>query len=201
MSGLFISIGIFIKQSMAVVLLPYIILLILQKKDYKNIYLLLIPTLILFLFHILFFSLNNQFDDYIDWNIIFPLMGSSNLPGYVSLPNIKQWLIVVSLITLFSPLLFVKNSLYKYLLFIVVFLYAFIYPRFGYFHLIPILASSSLLVGPNLRKIKTLKLPFLLLPLLSFMILIIFFANQYKTTYGSEVRFLDKNCPLGLKIL
>lgn len=193
LSGLFISIGIFIKQSMAIVLLPYIILLILQKKDFKKIFLILIPSLILFLFHILLFSLNGQFDDYIDWNIIFPLIGSSNLPGYLSLPNFKQWIILASLITFFSPLLFVKKNVYKYLLFIVVFLYAFIFPRFGYFHLIPVLASTSLLAGPILKKIKTLKLPYLLLPLLSFMILIIFFANQYKTTYGSEVRFLDKN--------
>lgn len=192
LASILLAIGVFIKQSAALLYIPFIILLISNNTHWKKIVFKLIsPLIILFGVHLLFFSYLGIVKSYIYWNFTFPLFEASSSPGYVLLPNGMQLLIILSLILIFIPLFNSKNYLIKNILLISPFLIFYLYPRFDYFHLIPFLALISLLFGMNVQAFKKSSNLIRLISIVGFVIIISFSLRYYLLNYGNTIRFFE----------
>lgn len=157
---------------------------------------LLIPSIIFLIVTI--FSLitiliwKNIFGEFLDWVIVFPLVGSK-LPGYILLPTFKQSVLVVALaLTIF--LAAQKNKKEKIIFGLsAVTAFLFAYPRFEYFHLITTLALIAIIFPSVLLRLKTLQKIQKFVFMLSLVFLIFFSAKQYKDQFGSSVRFFESD--------
>lgn len=154
-SFLFASVAFFIKQQIIWLIFAYIAVIFFTKKT-GNILKLsfqLLTPLFLFLTVGIFLSWQkNSLENFIYWTLYFPFIKSSTLPGYISLPNVKQIIIIFALFMFFLPTIFQKRSRKNiFFIFVGFVLLLFAYPRFDYFHLIPSLSILSLLAGENIK--------------------------------------------------
>jgi len=69
----------------------------------------------------------------------------------------------------------------------------FAYPRFGYFHLIPLISFLSIFFGQNLVNLSKTKSILKLIAIFGFIGISVFFVNYLKTAFTKEIRFFEKD--------
>ena len=153
--GLFLSFAFFIKQQTGIIYIFLLIYLILGKK-FREVFYLLLGSLILTTFVLLYIQVNGIFRDWIFWTIEVPLLWYPKFPSYSNLPSIKEMLIVTLLVApgIISTF-FIKRD-YRLNVILLSFLGAFIsaLPRFEYFRFQPALALYIVLISLIIPKIK-----------------------------------------------
>jgi len=196
-SFLLLFVAIFIKQQVAWLMPWYLFFMINCKKfnlahDFKKILPMLILVTLVSAMHLLFFYKIGTLNEFLFWNINFPLLQASKSPGYILLPTFRQTLVVLSAFLIFLPVLFLKEKHHRFLLFTTVFLILFAYPRFDYFHLIPFLAVISLIVGQVVENFSKISLAVKTVSILSLVFLGSFAARFYLNNWTAEVRFFER---------
>lgn len=141
--------------------------------------------------HLLIFLKFKTLPDLIYWTIYFPFFKASSMPGYVSLPTIKQSLIVAGLLLFFLPTLFTNYKSHKIIFVCGIFLIFFGYPRFDYFHLIPALSVFSILAGKNTQWFLKSKVALKALTVVGMIVLFLFSVRFFKNNLTMEVRFFE----------
>ena len=112
----------------------------------------ILPFLSFLAFFVFFFAKKQILGDYLFWNFGFPFTIASPGAGYNELPALRQLITLIALFLLFIPSFFKKQTETRLVLTISLLLMAFAY-RFDFFHLIPSLATLSLIAGFNLKRI------------------------------------------------
>src|SRR3990167_8688242 len=153
-SFFFLIIAFLIKQQIILLICYFLLLSIIKLSNPKKLFKIFYPLVIFFgviliLQSIIFFKLN-VLGDFIYWTIIFPFFKASASAGYVLLPTFKQVSVLIALFVISIPSLFVKDLSGKLIFFTAFILFAFTYPRFDYFHLVPALAIISIGIGSTL---------------------------------------------------
>lgn len=141
-SGFILGVAFLIKQTVVVFIL-FELLFLLFKRLYKESIQYFVVTSLPFISLFLFFSPR----ELIDWGIVFPLFAVSRLPGYILLPTLRQ-AVVVALVL--SPILMVWKIQEKRLWLVATWsllALTFIFPRFDFFHLQPLVPLFVLTVG------------------------------------------------------
>ncbi|EKD90019.1 MAG: hypothetical protein ACD_32C00086G0001, partial [uncultured bacterium] len=185
----------FIKQQVLWLIIFYLGFLIIFQKDkfqkLKKILLLQFAVFsLIFLIQIVFFYKQGTLNDFLFWTVYQPLFRGSSLPGYVSLPTLKQLAILalpyflVAHLTIFSK----EKKLFITLLALPLIMFA--YPRFDYFHLIPYLAIVAVSLGVHL---KGLRVNHVLLPIGFLFLLSIFAIHQYRLFWDKPIRFFERD--------
>ena len=190
--------AVFIKQQVLWLAIFYLTYLIIESKNKLKILLknLLLPFAffgILFLAHITYFWRQGSLSDFFFWTIYQPLIKGSSLPGYVSLPTAKQFLITTLpfLIALYMTIL--KKEKKFMFTFLALPLFLFAYPRFEYFHLIPYLATASIALGVHIKGIKFFSFKTMLFPALLSILLSIFTIHYFRVNWHKPVRFFEND--------
>lgn len=156
-SSILLAIAIILKQSAFWLLISYGLILVFKIKPTsvtKSLFYLIIPLFVIFIGVAIYMGSAGILNEFVFWSIKFPIIDASKSPGYISLPNVKQLIVILMVYVVFLPLFLSKDIRLKYYLLIALFLSLFLYPRFDYFHLIPALALLSIAVGPNIRSYK-----------------------------------------------
>jgi len=211
LSGFFLAIAFFIKQTVIYFYLISLLCLLFQKN--KKILnrvsqgiILAFPLAIFLLLSIFYFYSQGILNDFLFWSLKFPFFILSRMPGHRQFPNLRQLILTLipfsSLLLLFSLRLKVKEKklptkekeifFLLFASFLVSFL--FILPRWGLFHLQPALAFFSILAGQLFfflfkeDKKRMSLLIFTGLVLLS----LLFQARFIKRFWHQETRFFEK---------
>lgn len=158
LSGLFLGLAFFIKQTTFWFYLLLAAFLLLQKnktlsRKIVEAICLCLPLLGFLILAVFYFSFKNNLSDFLFWTLKFPFFILSRSAGHKELPNLRQ--AVLTLVPFLPLLCFLrikikrevirKNSL---LLLWLIPALSFILPRWGLFHLQPALAFLSLILGP-----------------------------------------------------
>ena len=188
--------AIFIKQQAVWLMVLFLLIITFNKKinfskDQPKIFLIFIPLIFLSTVHLLVFSNLGILKDFLFWNINLPLFKTSLAPGYILLPTARQMVVMITLFLIFLPIFFSKKSDYKFFVLTSLFLIIFSYPRFDYFHLIPSLATLSLLFGPLAE--KTFKSNINSKPIVvgASILLLSFSIRFFINDWGSPIRFFE----------
>lgn len=188
-------IAILVKQQ--IVHLGILILIISIIKFQRKILLLLRKNLLMLLLSVItitaivmFFFAKGTIEDMIYWALYFPFIKASTQPGYLLLPTTKQLIILISLLSVFAPLIVKSEFKNKFLTLSAFTMVVFTYPRFDYFHLIPAVATFSLLVPKLLDHIKFHKqyIPIISVPIF---FLLIFSMKYYSNNINRQIRFFE----------
>lgn len=192
---IFVLIAVFIKQQAVWLMIFYVAALTFSFRPKRTYWLkAIIPVIILFAtiyfcFAILF-TRQHVLKEFFFWTTYFPFIRSSSLPGYVLLPTIKQFILILFLFAPFIPVVF-SNLKYKVFILGSLSVTLFAYPRFDYFHLITSLSIISLVAGEVFFfKMKNKKVVIMCL-LSSFVVLGIFSFKYFKSNWTQEIRFFE----------
>lgn len=141
-SGLILGVAFLVKQTVVVFIIFELLFLIFTRR-FKELILYALVTLLPLMSLFLFFIPKQL----IDWGVVFPLFAASRLPGYILLPTLKQLVVVILVL---SPLVIMWKTkeprLWLSVIWTVLAL-TFIFPRFDYFHLQPLLPFLVLTLG------------------------------------------------------
>lgn len=195
-SFIFVLTAFLIKQQALWLFLAYVVILIFSfRKNIVHLSFKLLPALIFFIavcieFTIYFYK-TNTLSEFLNWAVYFPFIKASKMPGYLSLPTVKQSIPIVLITMLSLPSIFSLKPKRLYYLPIIISLLFFAFPRFDYFHLIPALAVISLFIGPSLKLIS--KFSLIIKAVYSFLIiLIVMYAIRFITrNISTEIRFFE----------
>lgn len=194
LSYIFLTVAFFIKQQAIWLFIFYTIFLLVKFRKDKMVLNDLVVAFLPFLIGIVllfgYLSSKNILRDGVFWSLYFPFYLSSKMPGYLSLPTIKQAVIVISLFLFFTPTISKKNYASLAVLTSLILL-TFSLPRFDYFHLISSLALLSLAVTENIKILKKYTYGLYLLALL-LITPIIFTLTYFKNNWSTEVRFFEE---------
>ena len=197
LSGLFLTIGLLIKQTVAFYVIGLGIFYFWTRKKIittEIVKALIIPVIILGLFLTYLIS-TNSFVDFWNWNFYYPLFIWSKFPGYGGFHISTKDLITTGIIFLPAFFLFNTKTLNNQkLLLTVTFIIASIlavYPRLVFFHLQPVLAFLTiaylqvyLLLKGNLKK------AFVMVTLFSFVLSSYILTRNFSFT--PSIRFYDE---------
>lgn len=132
-TGILFAVAVTIKQNALLFNLPILIYLYSKKRQLG---LFLIGQFIIYIFLFIYLFANNILSDFINWTVILPLKFSKQ-HGFVSLPNLRQYLLVGLLSTTAIGIFFNKEQfklkLFLYSILLISILFAF--PRYEDFHL------------------------------------------------------------------
>ena len=142
----------------------------------------------MFIFFIFYFLTLGTVKSFLYWVFYFPLI-APRMPGYVSLPSISQSLAVLAPFVLFIPTIFKKP--YTFFLIVAVVLIVFAYPRFDYFHLIPTLAITSIVFGPNISYVIKSNVLTKAIFLITTVFLCLFILRYIHNYWQKEIRFFE----------
>lgn len=195
-SFLLLTIGFFIKQQ---VFWVAILFLVIGFSKYKfnifkflrNHYLAALPFSGLLILHLLYFFMQGTLTDFVFWVFYFPAFLASKMPGYILLPTVKQMLVVFALFILFIPTMIRRSQI----LFLVtpVLLILFAYPRFDYFHLIPMLAAISVIFATNIDYLAKSKVSTKGFFLVAVIFLGLFALRYFQSHWQREIRFFERD--------
>lgn len=188
-----LTVAFFIKQQI-LPLIAFFTLIALykaQKQFLKTLQFLIAPALIIFALELVIFTIQKTNNDFIFWTITFPFLKASQMPGYVSLPSLKQQLTVISLFALFLPLILKGKVQEKFITSFAAITLLFSYPRFDYFHLVPTLGILSVAVGPNVSHFLKINNKLKIITSVLSILVFVFAFKHYKNNWTHAVRFFD----------
>ena len=192
----FLTIAFFIKQQVLWLFLWFFIVSVIKfGKKVKNIFIenayVLLPFAVLLILQVLFFWQKNLVEDFLFWVFYFPFFKASKMPGYILLPTIRQFAVLIGLFLLFTPIIvrrkFEINLIVTYALTLILFAY----PRFDYFHLIPSIALLSIAFGPAVESYFKRAFFFKPLILAALIYLSIFTVRYFINNWQAQVRFFE----------
>lgn len=188
----------FIKQQVLWLIIFYLAVLLVQNRNklqglVKNLLLPFMFSLFLLLVHIAFFYKFGTLNDFLFWVIYQPLLKGSLLPGYVSLPTLKQSLILALPLLLIASFMSFSKKKEFMLTLLALPLILFAYPRFDYFHLVPYLAIVAISLGVHFKDFRASSIKQLLLPVGALVLLSIFTIHYLKTNWRQPVRFFEQD--------
>jgi hypothetical protein len=193
-----VTLALFIKQQVLWLVIFYLAVLLVQSRNkhqrlINNVLLSFAFFCFLFFVHIVFFYKLGTLTDFLFWAVYQPLFKGSSLPGYVSLPTLKQSLILV-LPLLISVTLTVILKGKKFIITLLALpLIMFAYPRFDYFHLVPYLAAVAVSLGIHLKDIRMLSIKQSLLPVGFLILLSVFTIHYFEANWHQPVRFFEQD--------
>ncbi len=161
-SGILLALAVLSKQNAAAFYLPTSFLLI-SRRNFQNLPFLFLPGIVLVIILFSYYFYSNNFQDFYKWSILLPLTYSSQ-PGFVSLPAIRQYLIIsfplISLLGLAKISDFTNRNYHQAVSFAywsLSFLIAlsFAFPRYENFHLQLLIGLSAVFVSLLNRNILT----------------------------------------------
>lgn len=203
LSGVFLALSFFIKQT-AIWFYFLVLLIIILKKNHlrkftKEFFTFTLPLVAVFLLLSLYFSRQNIFSDFIFWCLKFPFFIMSASSAQKQLPNFRQFILTVTPFLTFSFSFFLKDlkkEKKKYYLLLGFFLGSslFILPRWGLFHLQPALAFAGILMGKIIYSFfKTSSGKVKLLFFLPILLISFVFELRFLTyNWHQEIRFFEK---------
>jgi|GEM_PF-1174625 len=193
LSGLFLSVAVYIKQTSVIFFLISIIFLLSRKIKVKEILYMFIAPLIISLSFLIRLIQENALMDFLNWNLFYPSKYWTKFPGYVRMNVTRSDLL--TLLILAIPILaifFKKTKSFKNNRLILCFVFLIcsfitVYPRFSFFHFQPALAIfpifMTFLVEDNIKIFFTCFILFLA---------IFLYRNIYPkiiSDWGKEARF------------
>ena len=190
-----LTIAFFIKQQVIWLIILFLTVAAI-KTDKKTVFLLkkpllLGPFLILSVSYLILFGQKGIANDFLSWTIYFPFVSAAKMPGYVLLPTPRQIIVLLALVTLFIPLFFKRSPETNLILATATALLLFAYPRFDYFHLVPLLAILSIAFGQTIVIFKKSPLVFRLGFFLSLAVLVSFLTRYLLTSWHQQIRFFE----------
>lgn len=196
LSSIFLSLAFFIKQQ-TVWFYIWLVFMVFQKNKknlaelLKSLFVIFFPLGILGLSFGVFFYYQDNLKDFVFWTVNFPFFQASKMPGYFLGPTKHQLLVVLGLFLLFLPTLGSRDKKSKSIIYASFFLAPFAYPRFDYFHLIPLLAVSSLAFGQNIKSFASSSIKFKAIFLLALIFMMFISARFTILNFQKEVRFFE----------
>lgn len=161
LTGLFLAVAVFTKQTALIYLLVAICFVSMKYKNLKKLILLLIPSFIFGVIFLIYLISNNTFFDFLNWNLIFPFKYWGDYPTYLQL-GLKKIDYLISGILILPVLILIrakyeevfknKNILFLFSMFLASLLA--IYPRFSYYHLSVGICLSAIFFGIFLKHFK-----------------------------------------------
>jgi len=139
---------------------------------------------------VLFFWQKNLVEDFLFWVFYFPFFKASKMPGYILLPTIRQFAVLIGLFLLFTPIIRRKFEI-NLIVTCALTLILFAYPRFDYFHLIPSIALLSIAFGPAVESYFKRAFFFKPLILAALIYLSIFTVRYFINNWQAQVRFFE----------
>lgn len=195
-STLFALAAFFIKQQVVwlIIFYMFVVWIIYRKQSLslilkiKKTYVFLALTVAV---HILAFIKFKTLPDFVFWVVYFPFFKASSAPGYVSLPTIKQSLILASMVFFYLPIISMRKKGQKIIFLCALTLSLFAYPRFDYFHLVPSLSVFSILTGKNIQVFLKSTVLVKSTTVIAALILLIYSAQFFRNNWVKEVRFFE----------
>src|SRR3989344_1391847 len=138
-----------------------------------------------------FFLEHGTLTNFAFWVFYFPALLASKMSGYILLPSIKQIVVVFALFVLFLPTILKKSHVLFLITAAALILFA--YPRFDYFHLIPVLSAIAVVFGPNSEYFKKLKIAPRGFSLIALIFLGLFTYRYFQNHWQKEVRFFEQD--------
>lgn len=194
LTGLLLGISFMVKQTSAFVFISVLIFFSLLIKKFKLNFVNLLIYLGTFSLPIIVISLYifNQGNpgDYLYWVFQYPYFHLRS-SGFAQYPTLKQLsvLFVVALPVIYSLIKFRSDKRIFTLLFLLIPLVGFSFPRFAYFHLQPVIPFISLIIALFIDKTVKNRPLFVKTYMLLLLIIIIYFLGK---GFGLEPRFYDK---------
>lgn len=164
LSGIFLGLAFFIKQTVVWVIFGVIFLLLTRRNKFQSIIFLILPLVSLFLLTSFVSLIGGYLKDYWEWVYKYTFIYFPFSPGHSQYPQLFDYIKLIIPISIVIPALVnTKNSPSKLSLFLVFLIGSFmsIFPRWGLFHLIPFLAILSVISASYLTPILKNKLLFL----------------------------------------
>ena len=195
-SFLFLTIAFFIKQQVFWVAALFLISALSKYKFdlfkfLKNHYLSVLPFAVFLIFNFVYFLEHGTLTNFAFWVFYFPALLASKMSGYILLPSIKQIVVVFALFVLFLPTILKKSHVLFLITAAALILFA--YPRFDYFHLIPVLSAIAVVFGPNSEYFKKLKIAPRGFSLIALIFLGLFTYRYFQNHWQKEVRFFEQD--------
>ncbi len=198
LSVLFALAAFFIKQQSIwlIIFYVFVVWIIYKRKTLplflkiKKTYVFLVLAVIV---HLLLFLKFKTLPDFLFWVIYFPFFKASSMPGYLSLPTLRQLLTISGLALFFLPVATIKKREFKIILLSSLPLMLFAYPRFDYFHVIPALAVLSLLVGKNIQLVLNSSLVVKIVVTTATVMLLVFNTRFLSNNWTTEIRFFEND--------
>lgn len=195
-SGFFIGLAVFTKQTSGLFLILSLIFLLYRKAKVKHELYFFYPSLIMGLLLLVRLVQENALQDFLNWTLLYPLLFWSKFPGYVQMDlSAKEW---VTLSVLFIPTIFltlkrqvIKDSKLLLLLLFLAGSTASVYPRFSFFHF---QSALSILVITSFYLVKDWKRGKILLGMLGILVILGVLVHRpiVLRTWGKETRFYGR---------
>src|SRR3989344_2203883 len=158
-------------------------------KDLQKLKILILLIVSLAILHLIIFYLQKNLADFLIWTIYFPFFKASTMQGYVQIPSLRQASMLIALVAFFAPILGLKPI--RLFIFCAVALFAFAYPRFDYFHLIPSLSLFAISLSFDLKSFKKLNPILAIISLSALSFLTLFTIRYYLNNWNREIRFFE----------
>lgn len=183
LSGLLLALGILIKQNAALFFLAAIYLLFIRRVRGQIVYF-LFPGIILGAMTLFYLMTGNLWGDFYNWAILLPMRFSTQ-HGFISLPAIRQYPLILFPAISILALSKIQKSLSERLYWILCFLIAlsFAFPRYEDFHLQVLIGLSAVFAGLLNKKI---------LIVFTIIVLVLFIRTANKLIFQPD-RFLDSD--------
>lgn len=196
-SAVSLAIDFFIKQQALWLTFWFLGILIYRKIKYKSnllrpVFIIIAPIIIGFGLEALFVLSKGLFRDFFFWTVILPLFKASQMPGYVSLPTIRQAATLTLFFIPFIPVFLKKEKRSLFYLSCSLVLLLFAYPRFGLFHLIPSLSILAIVFGSSFDVIRKPNYP-VIIPATILLFFSLVTVADIKASWTREVRFFEKD--------
>lgn len=181
-AGILLGMAVLIKQN-AILFYFLAVYLLISRKQLKNLVYLVLSGALSLIITVYWLSVQGLLQDFIFWAVVLPLSYSSQ-PGFVSIPALRQYLLILfpvaSLIGLLSLKINIKEKGFWLACFFLAILFAF--PRYEDFHLQVLVVFSA--IGASFLPRKYLAV-FVLIS-------VIIFIRSGTKLWQQEDRFLDQ---------
>lgn len=202
---IFVTIAFFIKQQVIWLAFLFSMIILFKHRERSLKVLLKYRSIIFFVllltFLPLFFWQKNALPDFLYWTFYFPFIGVSHAPGYVSLPSIKQLIVILTLFVIFIPSIVKAKKTEKFFVGMSGGLLLFAFPRFDYFHLILSVSILAIVFGKNIENLKSQKPFFQLISISAILLITVFSARFILRNWQKETRFFENEIYKAAKVI
>jgi hypothetical protein len=186
LSGIFLAISVFSKQTALIYLLVATIFVFYKYRKFSKLLLLIIPTFVFGIVFLTYLITTNSLIDFFNWNLIYPIKYWGDYPSYLLL-SIKKIDYLILLGLLIPTIVALKNKVKLIPIMFIASLLA-VYPRFSYYHLSVGIALSAICFGISLGYLKSS----LIYKIFLVFFVILFFNYQQRIVFAWDWRKDDR---------